>query len=652
MQDYLAAVSVGLTNVLTFPNILIPVAGTLIAMVGSFLPGIGNASLAALVLVATLGWDPVSVLLMFGALTGGATFMGSITAILFNIPGNASSAAVLLDGYPMARRGEAKTAIACAATASAVGSLFGVLVLLAILPVVQPLLLEFGPLERLLLGIWGLSTIIAIPNSSPSRALAVTLLGLLCAMIGADPSTGLPRWTFGSLQLFDGFGTVAVLLGFFTLSEIIGWRKNYRISSEDTNPAAGSIRRGIASVFRHPVLTVRSSVIGTLVGLIPGVGGTVASFVSYGQAVQWSDNPERFGQGDVRGVIAPEAAVDSKDGGSLLPVLAFGLPGSEGGVILLTVLTIHGLVPGTPMLTEDLSLSLTLIFALLMSNILTSIVGVTLAPWLARLTRLRIDKIALPALIASLVTIVQLNGLLADLYVAVGFGLLGYLLKRLDWPRVPFIIAFILGSFIEANLALTLRLSEVGRISLFQQPAALIILGLIFASMIWMLSGRKAAQRAAFTIKGRADAALAFGLALLTLLLSATAILGFGYYSIYAQILALSTTLVCSAIAFSSFAQPRGALEDTVFSDGRALPFALLAGVPIATFVLGLPAAMAVLAFIWLWVGTKNSLQRKSFVLGVSALVFAGVVYVVDVAARLRLPDPFILTVFERLTAG
>ena len=652
MQDYLAAVSVGLTNVLTFPNILIPVAGTLIAMVGSFLPGIGNASLAALVLVATLGWDPVSVLLMFGALTGGATFMGSITAILFNIPGNASSAAVLLDGYPMARRGEAKTAIACAATASAIGSLFGVLVLLSILPVVQPLLLEFGPLERLLLGIWGLSTIIAIPNSSASRALAVTLLGLICAMIGADPSTGLPRWTFGSLQLFDGFGTVAVLLGFFTLSEIVGWRKNFRISSENANPAAGSIRRGIASVFKHPVLTVRSSVIGTLVGLIPGVGGTVASFVSYGQAVQWSDNPERFGQGDVRGVIAPEAAVDSKDGGSLLPVLAFGLPGSEGGVILLTALTIHGLVPGTPMLTEDLSLSLTLIFALLMSNILTSIVGVTLAPWLARLTRLRIDKIALPALITSLVTIVQLNGLLADLYVAVGFGLFGYLLKRLDWPRVPFIIAFILGSFIETNLALTLRLSEVGRVSLFQQPAALIILGLILASMIWMLSGRKAAQRAAFTIKGRADAALAFGLALLSLLLSATAILGFGYYSTYAQILALSTTLVCFAIAFASVTRPRRTSENTVFSDGRALPFALLAGVPIATFVFGLAAAMALLTFIWLWVGTENNLQRKSFVWGVSAIIFAGVTYVVEVTARLRLPDPFILTIFDRLIAG
>lgn len=652
MQDYLAAISIGLANTLTFPNILIPVAGTLIAMIGSFLPGIGNASLAALVLVATLGWDPVSVLLMFGALTGGATFMGSITAILFNIPGNASSAAVLLDGYPMARRGEARTAIACAATASATGSLFGVMVLLAILPVVQPLLLEFGPLERVLLGIWGLSTIIAIPNSSPSRALAVTLLGLLCAMIGADPSSGLPRWTFGSLQLFDGFGTVAVLLGFFTLSEIIGWRQNYRISAEDTDPSAGSVRRGIASVFAHPVLTVRSSVIGTLVGVIPGVGGTVASFVSYGQAVQWSDNRERFGKGDIRGVIAPEAAVDSKDGGSLLPVLAFGLPGSEGGVILVTVLAIHGLVPGTPMLTEDLSLSLTLIFALLMSNILTSIVGVTMAPWLARLTRLRIDTIALPALIASLVTIVQLNGLLMDLYVAVGFGLLGYLLRRLNWPRVPFIIAFILGGFIETNLALTLRLSEVGRMSIWKQPAALTIVGLILISMIWMLSGGKAAQRSAFVIKGPADAWLASGIGLFALLLSVTGALGFGDYSVYAQMLAWGTTAVCFGIALTSFLQRQDSTTRTVFEDGRALPFALLAAVPMAAFVLGLPAAMALLTLIWLWVGPKKTARRRGFALAASVSVCAGVMYVIEVFARLRLPEPFVVTLIERLIAG
>ncbi|WP_300585277.1 tripartite tricarboxylate transporter permease [Marivita sp.] len=574
--------------------------------------------------------------------------MGSITAILFNVPGNASSAAVLLDGHPMARKGEARTAIACAATASAIGSLFGVVVLLAILPVVQPLLLEFGPLERLLLGVWGLSTIIAIPNSSSSRALAVTLLGLLCAMIGSDPGTGLPRWTFGNLQLFDGFGTVAVLLGFFTLSEIIGWRQSYRISAEGTDPSAGSVRRGIAAVLTRPLLTARSSLIGTFIGVIPGVGGTVASFVAYGQAVQWSDNPERFGTGDIRGVIAPEAAVDSKDGGSLLPVLAFGLPGSEGGVILVTVLAIHGLVPGTPMLTDDLPLSLTLILALLMSNLLTSIVGVTLAPWLARLTRLRIDKIALPALIASLVTILQLNGLLVDLYVAVGFGLLGYILRRLDWPRVPFIIAFILGSFIEINFALTLRLAEVGRVSFWDQPAAMTISALILISFGWMLWGRKASQQARFSAKGAADAALALGLAVFALLLAYTAIQGDGSYSSYAQTLAWTTTLVCFGIAMGSIIQRGWSFTGEVFTGGRGIPFALVAAVPFSTFFVGVPAAMALLTFVWLVFVPREAAWRRRSVVGLSILVFGIVYFAVELLARLRLPDPFIVTLFER----
>ncbi len=548
----------------------------------------------------------------------------------------------------MARKGEARTAIACAATASAIGSLFGVVVLLAILPVVQPLLLEFGPLERLLLGVWGLSTIIAIPNSSSSRALAVTLLGLLCAMIGSDPGTGLPRWTFGNLQLFDGFGTVAVLLGFFTLSEIIGWRQSYRISAEGTDPSAGSVRRGIAAVLTRPLLTARSSLIGTFIGVIPGVGGTVASFVAYGQAVQWSDNPERFGTGDIRGVIAPEAAVDSKDGGSLLPVLAFGLPGSEGGVILVTVLAIHGLVPGTPMLTDDLPLSLTLILALLMSNLLTSIVGVTLAPWLARLTRLRIDKIALPALIASLVTILQLNGLLVDLYVAVGFGLLGYILRRLDWPRVPFIIAFILGSFIEINFALTLRLAEVGRVSFWDQPAAMTISALILISFGWMLWGRKASQQARFSAKGAADAALALGLAVFALLLAYTAIQGDGSYSSYAQTLAWTTTLVCFGIAMGSIIQRGWSFTGEVFTGGRGIPFALVAAVPFSTFFVGVPAAMALLTFVWLVFVPREAAWRRRSVVGLSILVFGIVYFAVELLARLRLPDPFIVTLFER----
>lgn len=652
MTDYFSDVMTGLGNVLSFPNIFIPVIGTVVAMVGSFLPGIGNTSLAALVLIATIHWDPVSVLLMFGALTGGATFMGSITAILFNVPGNAPSAAVLLDGHPMARNGQARTAIACAATASAVGSLFGILALLAILPLVRPFLLEFGPLERVLLGIWGLSTIISIPNSSPSRALAVTLLGLICAMIGSDPTTGLERWTFGSLQLFDGFGNVAVLLGFFTLSEIIGWRKSYTISSEDRELSTGSTLEGVKAVFRHPGLTLRSSILGSVVGVIPGVGGTVASFVAYSQAVQTCKRPETFGTGDIRGVIAPEAAVDSKDGGSLLPVLAFGLPGSEGGVILVTVLGIHGLTPGLPMLTDGLSLSLTLIFALLLSNILTSIIGVSLSPALARLTRLRIDRVALPALVATLVTIVQLNGFLADLYVAVAFGLLGFVFKRLDWPRVPFIIAFILGAFIERNFALVLPLVSVGRINFWDRPAAIIIAALIILSMLWMLSGRKKAQLEKAKPRGPEDTVLAGILCIITLALALAPLYTRGSYSDYALTMAWCATALLGAITVLGAAGGRHPRLEPAIARIHLIPVVLLALTPPLVWALGLPVSMAALTFAWLMTGTEFSVRRPMPIALLALLVFAGTFYYVAEFAGLRLPDPAILTVMDGLPFG
>ena len=330
-------------------------------------------------MVLTIGWDNESVLLLFGAMTGGATFMGSITAILFNIPGSISSAPTLLDGYPLGRQGYPKTAIACAATASAVGSLFGVIILMALLPVIRPFLLEFGPLERLLVGIWGLMTIISVPTTSSLKAAVMAALGLTTAMIGVDPALGLPRWDFGSLELSLGFGLVPVLLGVFTFSELITWMRPVQIEKPTVDISApdDSVFRGVRAVFSHIGLTLRASSIGTLVGMIPGVGGTVAGFVAYGQATQSAKgDTSKFGQGDIRGLIAPEAAVDAKDGGSLLPALAFGLPGSEAGVMLLAVFAVHGIVPGLPMLNAQLPLTFMLIIALLFSNMLTSTNGV------------------------------------------------------------------------------------------------------------------------------------------------------------------------------------------------------------------------------------------------------------------------------------
>lgn len=483
------ALLVGLSNVFSWPGILIPMVGTLLAMVASFLPGLGNASVAVLAMVMTLHWEPTSVLLLFGALTGGATFMGSITAILFNIPGSVSSTPALLEGYPLSRRGLTRTAIACAATASAVGSVFGVLVLLTILPVVEPWILKVGPLEMLLIGVLGLLTIVAVPSKSHLKAACMVGMGLLFAMVGSEPLHGMPRWSLGSLELSEGIGIVPMMMGIFTISELIEWMRPAQGLAPVAHTATAqkdSTRQGVLSVFRNLGLTLRSSIIGTLVGMVPGIGGTVAGFVAYGHAVQ--SNPKdrhTFGQGNIKGLIAPEAAVDAKDGGALLPTLALGLPGSEACVILLAVFAMHGLVPGTPMLTTHLALTYTLILALLFSNVMTSLVGVWMAPSLAKLGSVRINRIALPALLVCVISAVQMEGRLVDLYVMLFFGVLGYYWRTHDWPRIPFVIAFVLGSVIEKNLALTTQLVSVGRIDLLQRGLAIALVFAVIVAMGW-----------------------------------------------------------------------------------------------------------------------------------------------------------------------
>lgn len=641
-MTYFGALAEGLGNVFSWPNIFIPVLGTALSMVSSFLPGIGGSSVAAILILLTVTWDPVSVLLLFGAMTGGATFMGSVTAILFNIPGNSAAAAAMLDGHPLSRQGLPKTAIAAAATSSAIGSLIGVAVLIALMPIVRPFLLEFGPLERLLLGIWGLSTIAAIPNSSALKAGAVSALGLVAACVGTDPETMFSRWSFGQLELMSGFDTIAVLLGFFTLTELIGWRKNVVLTKVSTEAQErDSVMAGILAVFRHYGILIKSAIIGTVVGIIPGVGGTVAGFVAYGQAARSSrGDTTKFGKGDIRGLIAPEAAVDAKDGGSLLPALALGLPGSEAGVILVTVLAIHGLVPGTPMLSVDLSLTFTLIMALLLSNILTSAFGIALAPALGALTRLRIDRIALPILVATLVTVVQMNGSLVDLYVVVGFGLFGYLLKHFNWPRVPFIIAFILGGFIERNFALSVQIIELKRISFFERPAALVIAALIVVSFLWMAQKKAQAKQ---EVKPVAHAGLfSLALALFCTVLIGVALMLNADYSPYAIAVISLGTALCYAAAFRDLrAVPMGRLK--TFDRSHMLPLISLGVLISATALLGLPIGLGVMVVFWLLSAGPVSLRQAAMRIAIGLLVSIAAQYYLSEVAHVIVPKGLII---------
>lgn len=488
MGETIQAALAGLQLVLAWPNILYPIIATLLAMCVAFLPGVSGATLMALAIPLTLSWEPLPVVLTFGGLVGGATFMGSVTAILFNVPGTGPSAATLLDGHPLARQGLARTALGCAALSSGIGSTIGILILILLLPMARPAIIAFGPPELLLLVAWGLTTIAAISGGHGRRALAVAGLGLLLAFIGLDPRTGTPRFTFGTLYLWDGLALVPVMLGLFSIAEVLALSVSERVTisgSTEATALGGSLREGAASVFRHFGLVLRSAAIGTVIGVIPGVGGTVASFLAYGHAVQSASDRGRFGHGDIRGVIAPEAAHDAKDGGSLLPTLAFGLPGSEAAAVLMAALLLHGLAPGRELMTSGLTLVFVLIWSLFLSNWITSLVGLALVRPLARLTVLRVQVVAPVIAILACLGAYLYRLQFTDVIVAFGFGVAGYYMKMTGWPRIPFVIALLLGGSFELNLHISWQLLGLGRLDPFARPVLLVLLALT-AFNVWL----------------------------------------------------------------------------------------------------------------------------------------------------------------------
>ena len=437
----------------------------------------------ALAIPVTYAWDPLAVMLLFGAFVGGATFMGSVTAILFNIPGKTQNAVTLLDGYPLTLEGRAKTAIGCAAASSALGSTVGVFFLIALIPLMRQAAVALGPAEYLMLAIWGLTTLAALAGNSLLKGLAAAGIGLALAMIGYDPRTAELRFTFGLDYLHDGLSLVPVFLGLCALAEMIDLMVSGRATLSGqarSQPLGGSVAEGVGSVFRHFGLFLRSSVIGTVIGAIPGIGSSVAGFIAYGHASQSARDRSRFGHGDIRGVLAPEAANDAKDGGALIPTLALGIPGGTGTAVLLGVLTLHGLAPGREMLTDNLVLVFVLIWSLFLSNWITSLLGLTLVNPMARLSTIRTARLIPVILSLAVLGALQFRGLMADVICAVVFGLLGYLMKRLDWSRIPLVIALALAPLFETNLHLTLRLQELGRIDFWSRPVviALVLLTL------------------------------------------------------------------------------------------------------------------------------------------------------------------------------
>lgn len=477
----------GLVLVFSWPNPVYLLLATIAAMGVAALPGLGALTLLALAVPLTFSWELAPALMVFGALVGGGTFMGSATAILFNIPGTAPNAATAIDGHALTQQGRAREALACSAAASALGSSVGIAVVVLLLPLASRVLGLAGPAEMLVLAVWGLLSVAVVIRSTPVKGFVMVGLGLMGSFVGLDPISAEPRYTFGTLYLLDGIPLVPAFVGIFAVGEaieLVASRRRRVAERVGAGKLGGRTIDGVLSVFRFPAVFLRSSLIGTLVGVMPGIGGTAASFVAYNEARRTAGASGRFGKGDIRGVLAPEATNDAKDGGALLTTLAFGIPGSAGMAVLLAGLEVHGLQMGQRLLQNNLDLVFALIWALFLSNWITSLLGLALAGRMAGLARVRSVHFVPVVLVFAAVGAMAYRGRLADVFVAFVFGILGYAARRYGWPRIALVMGLILGPLLEVNLNLTMTLHEIGRLNFWTRPSFLIGVALVLGTVV------------------------------------------------------------------------------------------------------------------------------------------------------------------------
>ncbi len=423
------------------------------------LPGLGGPQVLALLLPVTYGMDVnLAVVLLVGAMSAIA-FGGSIPAILINTPGTGQSAATCFDGFPLAQQGKAGMAIGAAATASCLGAIFGAIILTIILPIGRLVVLAFSYPEYFMLALMGLSVIVVVSRGSLWKGLIAACLGLMLSTIGYDPITGSVRFTFGSDYLWDGIKLMPAFIGLFAVGEALDlFLKRGKIAQIDYRGKIGGVMEGIKAVFRHFGLFLRCSVIGTVVGIIPGVGGAVSNFLAYGHAVQVSKDPEKFGTGDIRGVIAPEAGNDAKDGGALVPTLIFGIPGSLEMAVFLGALILLGLEPGPRLMLDNPEVVLVLIYTLVAGNILVALIGLFGAGFLVKITYVPTHLLAPVIFMLALMGAYLTHGMLADVIVALIFGVLAFTMKRFDFSRIAVVIAIVLGGLAQKTFHQTLML--------------------------------------------------------------------------------------------------------------------------------------------------------------------------------------------------
>jgi putative tricarboxylic transport membrane protein len=481
----------GFETAITPTNLLWLTIGCLLGTLVGILPGLGPPATISILLPLATGFDPATGLIMMAGIYYGAKYGGSTTAILLNIPGESASVVTCLDGYEMAKQGRAGPALGIAAIASFVAGTIGVVGLTFLAPVMADVAVGFGPPEYSSLMLFALLLVIMLAGTSMVKGFISMFLGLFLATIGTDLFSGEARFTGNRIELAGGIEFIALSVGIFAIGEVL-------VNIEETTQTKlfsvptklRELLPTMRDVTKSRMAMLQGSVVGFLIGILPGAGSTVASFISYIIAKRTSKHPEEFGRGAIEGVAAPEAANNSETGGAMIPLLTLGIPGSGTGAVLLGALVLYGLNPGPLLFTENPDVVWPIIASMYLGNIALLVMNLPMVPLFAKLLNTPYMVLYPGILLISVVGVYSVNFSLFDVWLLVIFGLLGYVMRKLDIPAAPLVLAFVLGPIAENAVRQSLLLSD-GSLGIYlDRPISAAFLGLAALLLATLMFGR------------------------------------------------------------------------------------------------------------------------------------------------------------------
>ena len=502
MEDF-SALMHGFGVVLTWQNTGLMLIGIVLGIIVGVLPGLGGPNGVAILLPLTFGMSPTSAIILLSCIYWGALFGGAITSILFNIPGEARSVATTFDGYPMAQQGNAGQALTTAFTGSFIGAIAGVLLITFLAPLVASFALRFGPPEFFAVYFLTFCSFVGMGKEAKAKIVASMGIGLLLAAVGMDTISGELRMTFGSTELLRGIDFLVVVIGLFGISEIlITIEEGLAFTGKNASIDLKVVLKTWANLPRYWLTMLRSAAVGCWMGVTPG-GATAASFMGYGLAKKFSRNPDSFGRGNPEGVLAPETAAHAAGTSALLPMLALGIPGSATAAVLLGGLMVWGLQPGPLLFIEQKDFVWGLIASMYLGNIAGLLIVLSTVPLFAAILRIPFSIVAPMILMVCAVGAFTVHSAQADIWIMLGFGVLGYILKKLGYPLAPLVLALVLGDRMEDAFRQSM-LSSKGGLGIFWHNglagtittlAVLMLLWPLFGKLRERLFGRESAPR-------------------------------------------------------------------------------------------------------------------------------------------------------------